>query len=203
MKKLSSQKNFELAKQKKFSFIVVLAVAILGLSTFAIYKSYVEPDVQCLASHVATTQPPKQLKTASDFFVQGDYEYESGDCKKAIENYTKAVKLNPKHAEAFNNRAYTYMRMGNYKDALPDLDSAIKIRPNYVNALMNRGDIYNYYYNVDKTKALADYDKVLSMGKDIYLESNLCGHRLLAKNGGWNLKVIWQLLTVGVQAGCN
>lgn len=205
MKKVAHPKNkkTESVKQNKFGFIVVLAVAVLGLSTFSIYKSYVEPDAQCLATHKATTVPPKQLKTATDFFTQGDYEYESGDCKKALVSYANATKLNPKLAEAYNNRAYTNMRMQNYADAITDLDKAIKIRPDYVNALMNRGDIYNYYYNIDRNKALADYDKVLSLGPEVYSRTNLCGHRLLAKNNGWNLKVFWQLLTVGVTAGCN
>ena len=203
MKKVSRPKNSESAKQRKFSFIVVLAVAILGLSSYSIYKSYVEPDAQCLATHVATTQPPKQLKTATDFFTQGDYEYESGDCKKALDSYAKATKLNPKLAEAYNNRAYTNMRMQNYADAVTDLDKALKIRPNYVNALMNRGDIHNYYFNIDRSKAMADYNKVLSFGPEVYLNTNLCGHRLLAKNNGWNLKMFWQLLTGGVMAGCN
>lgn len=202
MKKVSRPKNTEIAKQNKFSFFVVLVVAVLGLSSFSIYKSYVEPDAQCLATHKATTVPPKQLKTATDFFIQGDYEYESGDCKKAIESYANATKLNPKLAEAYNNRAYTNMRMQNYAEALTDLDKALKIRPNYVNALMNRGDIYNYYFKIDKNKALADYDKVLSLGPDVYLNTNLCGHRLLAINNGWSFKTFFTLLTRGVNAGC-
>ncbi len=187
---------------KKSSFLIVLIIAVMALSLFSIYKSYIEPDAQCLAAHTPTSTAPKQLKSANDFFLQGDFDYESGNCKSAVEDYGNAIKLNPKYAEAYNNRAYTHMRMGNYAEALTDLDRAIKLKPDYAHALMNRGDIYNYYYNIDRQKALADYDKVLSLGPEVYGKTSLCGHRLLAKNNGWNLNVFYTILTKGTKAGC-
>lgn len=189
-------------KQNKSSFFMMLLVVVLSLSIFTVYKSQSQPDLQCAEAHTPTSTPPKLLKTAADFFMQGDYDYESGNCKSAIENYSKALNLNPKYAEAFNNRAYTYMRMGNYESAIPDLNQALILRPEYVHALMNRGDIYNYYFDIDRKKALLDYDKVLKMGPSTYNNTSLCGHRLLAINNGWNLKVIFTLLTQGTKAGC-
>ncbi len=206
--KKTAQRTSSRAKQrgplfpKKSSFLIVLIIAVMALSLFTIYKSYIEPDAQCLAAHTPTSTAPKQLKNANDFFLQGDFDYESGNCKLAVEDYGNAIKLNPKYAAAYNNRAYTYMRMGDYADALTDLDVAIKLKPDYVHALMNRGDIYNYYYNIDRQKALADYNKVLSFGSDVYKNTSLCGHRLLAKNDGWSLNVFFTLLTKGVKAGC-
>ena len=83
--------------------------------------------------------------------------------------------------------------------ALPDLDQAIALRPNYVNALMNRGDIYNYYYDIDYDKAVADYDRVLALDPE---HTSVCGHRLLAQNHGWSLGVLAMIAVQGPAAGC-
>jgi hypothetical protein len=85
-----------------------------------------------------------------------------------------------------------------YGKALPDLDRAIQLRPDYVNALMNRGDIYNYYFAIDRTRAIADYNRVLQLGAK---HTSVCGHRSLALNNGWKVHMVAALLTSGVQSG--
>lgn len=110
--------------------------------------------------------------------------------------------LNPDFAEAYNNRAYTYMTMENYALALPDLDQAIRLRPDYVNALMNRGDIYNYYYNIDFDLAVADYDRVLAVDPEAPQHTSVCGHRLLAQHHGWDLSILGEILMRGKDSGC-
>jgi tetratricopeptide (TPR) repeat protein len=49
----------------------------------------------------------------------------------AIENYTKAVELEPSYYEAFYNRALCYEIQGNNKLAEADLRMALKINPTY------------------------------------------------------------------------
>jgi tetratricopeptide (TPR) repeat protein len=75
--------------------------------------------------------------------------------------------------------------MRDYKDALPDLDKALALNPNYIQALMNRGDIHNYYYAIDKQRAIADYKKVIALGGG--QETSVCGHLFLAIHNGWNI----------------
>lgn len=109
----------------------------------------------CGYSHETNSQAPEfSFENTKKYFDLGNYHYDIGNCDAAIENYSKVIFLDPNYAAAYNNRAYTYMMMNDYKDALLDLDRAIELRPDYVNALMNRGDIYNFYYNVDKQKAM-------------------------------------------------
>ena len=105
-------------------------------------------------------------------------------------------------AEAYNNRAYTYMTIRDYADALPDLDQAIALRPTYVNALMNRGDIYNFYYQIDRARALADYDRVLALGPEATHGASICGHRFLAGHNGWNLGALLDLPR-GIASNCD
>lgn len=41
-----------------------------------------------------------------------------GDYERAIENSTRAIELEPRHAPAFNNRGYAYRKLGLYEKAV-------------------------------------------------------------------------------------
>jgi tetratricopeptide (TPR) repeat protein len=189
--------------RKRFRFLFVAVVVMcLAVGLIGAYGAN-QPVVSCASvPKKPLSTAPATLVTAQDYFAQGDYDYEQGNCDQAIADYTRAIELNPDLAEAYNNRAYIYMVKKQYALALPDLDRALQLRPNYVNALMNRGDIHNYYYEIDYVRAVADYDQVLSLDPNAAEHTSVCGHRLLALNHGWNLNVLGSLLTNGVTAGC-
>ena len=162
---------------------VSTAAILLIFFVFTIYSAATQPDTQCTTTHTTTSQPPAHLLTAMDYFLQGDYEYDRGNCKQAIAAYTRSIQLNPNYPESYNNRAYTYMRMQDYKDALPDLDKALSLNQNYVQALMNRGDLYNYYGPIiNRHKAIEDYDKVIALGGTH--STSVCGHKAMAESNG-------------------
>lgn len=172
-------------------FALLLTRAIVGTLLGAGHNS----NRWCQVTHETNSFPIPSPKTAMDFFENGNYEYDRGNCQMAIVDYSQSIKLNPNYPEAYDNRAYTYMIMENYAMALPDLDKAIALRPDYVHALMNRGDIYNYYYNVDHQKALLDYNRVVAMGSSVYRSTPVCGHRIIAIDNGWNLKTVFDVFT--------
>lgn len=185
---LNRDKKRKDAKQKAFIVAMVIALILISLLVVAMYRGSRAPDLQCGTYHATTSYPPAELKTAMDYFAQGNYDYDTGDCGKAIDDYTMAISLNPNYPQAYNNRAYTFMRMRNYAQALPDLDQAIILNPNYIQALMNRGDIHNYYFEIDRQQAVADYEKVISLGGA--RGTSVCGHLFLARHDGWNLGTI-------------
>jgi tetratricopeptide (TPR) repeat protein len=173
---------------KPLGISLAVVLLLLSLIGYGIYLSDHQPDLQCGVSHPATSKPPTNLTTAMDYFARGNYAYDIGDCQQAIAAYTKAISLNPSYAQAYNNRAYTNMRMRNYKDALPDLDKAIQQNPNYIQALMNRGDIHNYYYQINRQAAIADYKRVIDLtDSSMRQQTSVCGHLFLAKHNGWTL----------------
>ena len=189
-------------KPRLFAALALLAAcALVFLAARAAFGRLAgAPTAPNCGGSAAGSAPTGQPATAADYLAQGDALYDHYNCAGAIAAYTRALELDPESAEAYNNRAYTYMAQGDYARDLPDLDLALELRPDYVNALMNRGDIHNYYYDIDYAKAIADYDRVLALP---HAGTSVCGHRLLAQHHGWDPGVLVTVALQGVTAGCS
>jgi tetratricopeptide (TPR) repeat protein len=87
----------------------------------------------------------------------------SEDLSGAIINYSLAIKINPKNAEAFYKRARHVEDLHTWKDALSDYDKAIELDPNFTSAIVNRGALRDD--NEDHKGAIEDYNKVISINK--------------------------------------
>jgi len=66
---------------------------------------------------------------------------------------------------------------------------------------MNRGDIHNYYYQIDRQAAIADYKRVIALMGPSGGNTSVCGHLLLAKHNGWNVSTFLDILQ-GNQYSC-
>ena len=188
--------------------IVLLVVLASGIASENAGKQRnAGVDEHCRSASGSTAASSDNPKTAEELMKHGDEAFDAGNCKEAIASYTQALALNPAYAEAYNNRAYAYMRMQNYAPALQDLDQALRIRPDYMHALMNRADIHNFYHEQDLKKAIEDYDHILRLGGEAR-EPSVCGHRAVAiyrlpGHEGWNVKSWFKLLLgIGTAADC-
>ncbi len=54
----------------------------------------------------------QEQKTGEEHFYSGVEKANSGDYQGAIEDYNKAIELNPKYAEAFYNRGFAKGELG-------------------------------------------------------------------------------------------
>jgi tetratricopeptide (TPR) repeat protein len=70
---------------------------------------------------------------------EGDKEYRRQNLFGAIRYYEKALKLNPKHANAAYNLGNLYSVYEDYQNALDSYNQALKYRPKYVNARIAKG----------------------------------------------------------------
>jgi tetratricopeptide (TPR) repeat protein len=57
-----------------------------------------------------------------------------GQYDKAISDYTKAIELNPKHADTYYSRGLAYNKMGQYDKAISDYTKAIELNPKHAGA---------------------------------------------------------------------
>ena len=107
------------------------------------------------------------------YYNRGISKYNAKDYEGAMSDYTKAIEINPKYADAYYNRGISKYDLENYQGAISDYTKAIEINPKYADAYNNRG-IVNYSIN-RKDYACKDYKSAISLGnKENNFFNNLC-----------------------------
>jgi lipoprotein NlpI len=91
---------------------------------------------------------------AQQLFESGATKASNGDRAGAIADYTRAIKLDPKNVDAYNNRGTEKQNAGDVAGAFADFSRAIEINPLDPNPYYNRGAIY--FLKRDWKKALSD-----------------------------------------------
>ena len=104
-------------------------------------------------------KPISKGNLASTYYNRGVAYKNTGRYDRAIADYTKAIKLNPKHAYGYHNRGITYSDKGDYDRAIADYDKAIGLNPKYASAYFNRGVAYGD--KGDYERAIADYTQAI------------------------------------------
>jgi hypothetical protein len=107
----------------------------------------------------APTQARDHLTQASSYIRQGNYDL-------AIEEYSKAIALDPQDAFAYYNRGYIYRQhKRDYDRAIDDFDQAIALDPESANfnanVYFNRGKAYASKGNIDQ--AIADIERAIEL----------------------------------------
>ena len=103
--------------------------------------------------------------TAEDFFDRGLDKRKKGDNQGAIEDYTKAIELNPDYATAYYNRGIAHSDLKEYQQAIADYTESIRLKnPELWVPYNGRGiahsDLKEYQ------KAIADYSKAIELNPD-------------------------------------
>ncbi|MCR4408006.1 MAG: tetratricopeptide repeat protein [Anaerolineae bacterium] len=85
----------------------------------------------------------------------------------AIQDFSRAIALDPSYAEAYYNRGVLYWReFGNYYRAIRDLTRVIELAPHWAEAHFNRGLAYKLHG--DRERAIADFQRYLQIGRDAF-----------------------------------
>ena len=74
--------------------------------------------------------------------AQGRDYYSNSDYQKAVEEYTKAIKIDSKNPTYYNNRGWAYYDSNDYVNAEKDFSDAIRLNPNYAYAYRGLARIY-------------------------------------------------------------
>ena len=92
---------------------------------------------------------------------RGNAYHDKGDSDRAIADYTEAIRLDPKHVNAYNGRGNIYRDKGDIDRALAEYAKAIQLDPNNAHAYANRGLAYEKL--ADFTRARSDFNTALGV----------------------------------------
>ena len=101
-------------------------------------------------------------ENADEFFEQGKKNSSAENADSAITNYSKAIKINPKFAKAYNNRGIAYIWKKQYDLVIADFNKAIELDPKNGKAYNNRAIVYSYQGDTDRARQ--DLHKAKSLG---------------------------------------
>ena len=118
------------------------------------------PQVGMLTPRAVET-PSVAVSPAAEAIKKGNASLHGGDWDKAIPDFTEAIRLEPKAADAYYNRGVAYRKKGEPDKAIPDFTDAIRLEPKNANAYYNRGNAY--HATRDYVKAIADYTEVIRL----------------------------------------
>jgi len=84
--------------------------------------------------------------------------------KQAIEDFNRAIEINPLYAEAYNNRGNAYTDLDHHKKAIEDFNRAIDIKPSFAGTYGNRGNAYIALGNTEQ--AIEDFSRAIAIKPD-------------------------------------
>ncbi len=134
----------------KPAVLVVLASALAsGIAGMARTQDYDQLVKRCFTeslpdhviascSAVISRGPADRTDLAAAFKTRGNAHDDKGEYAQALEDYDKAVTINPLDADAFNSRGTTYAALARYERAIQDFDEAIRLNPASPLAFSNR-----------------------------------------------------------------
>ncbi|WP_051410946.1 tetratricopeptide repeat protein [Synechococcus sp. CC9616] len=99
---------------------------------------------------------------ATQYFNQGVEKYEAGNYQGAIDDFNKAIEINPQDADAYNNRGGAKIELGDYQGAIDDWSKAIEINPKDAVAYLSRGVARELVYDLEG--ACRDWRKAADFG---------------------------------------
>ena len=125
---------------------------------------------RCLQSLCATLMfvaslgaGPSRANDARQIALEGDIHYRDSQFSEAREAYSRALAVDPRNAKALNNRALTFLQLGDLAAAVEDLSRALDAAP-------SNGTIWNNRANVNCTmkrvqESVADRIQALYRGR--------------------------------------
>lgn len=138
-----------------FGALLLLTLLLAGFTPAAAVDA-----PQAFQRQTPTPVPTAGL-SAQDYLDRGLQAAAIGDYETAIEEYTRALELDPAFADAYNNRGIAYQALGEYDRAIEDYTRAIEINPEFAIAYRNRG--LAYLDSGDNAAALEDFSAAIEI----------------------------------------
>lgn len=104
----------------------------------------------------------KHYDTGNQYLSQGDY-------KKSINEYKKAIKVDPVFAFAWDNLGLSYRKDGNYKKAIESYDKSLQLDPKGKMPLLNKAVALEFMNKYDDAiNAFLEYNKLYPGDPEVF-----------------------------------
>src|SRR3972149_1619686 len=151
-----------------FTLLCLLAV---GGTYFIKYGIFSPKSAKNINSEITEGK----LFSAEAYFNHGAEDYQKSQYEHAILDFSKAIEINPRLSETYNNLGIAYGKgKGLHDQAIIYFSEAIEINPVYAEAYANRGVAYGNKGIYDK--AISDFNKAIELNPeypDVYFNKAL------------------------------
>jgi general secretion pathway protein A len=146
--------------------LIIFFCAVLSPIFFAWWqKPTIEASQDILAMVSADLSQKPKGENSRTYIETGTVHYAMGQFSQAIAAFTKALKLDPKNADALLYRGRSYLQNGDYDQAIADFDGILKRGVREGEAYAVRGTAY--YAKAQYDQAIGDFSKVLKIYRNI------------------------------------
>jgi tetratricopeptide (TPR) repeat protein len=138
-----------------YSVITIVGILLFTQTSFCQTKKEKKVKTESMDMGMYNSSESKE---AMKYYSQATEKHKAEDYKGAIKLYEKALKEDPKFAEAYDNMAVCYRRLGDFKSAIENYNKSIEIYPQGTMAHENLGVIYGIEKKYNE--AIAEYEIV-------------------------------------------
>ncbi len=144
-------------EQYRPALIAVFMIIILALSTRTIIRNtdWKNEDTLWIATAKTSPSGPNIHNNLGDVYAR------RGDMEKSVEEFKKALEINPQYADVYHNLANDYQMMGKAELAIENYQKALEINPKLWQSHQNLAALY---FNLqDYKKAEEEIKKALEI----------------------------------------
>ena len=128
----------------------------------AFFVSSFPSSINVINKALLFTSDPKT--SAALYALRAIPHSQKGDLKQALEDYNKAIQLDPKNHTYYKVRAAFYNRLEDFDKAEADYTTAIKLNPKDADTYKSRGELYESQKRY--SEAIKDYKAILKLAPE-------------------------------------
>lgn len=136
-----------------FKQLIYLIVTITTLNTINIISTQIK---------ISAEQPQQTQIKARDWFDRGVIKANTKDYQGAISDFTKAIEINPRHAQAYYQRGLIYAKYALGEILNPDgtLPGCVRVNEYSISCKV---DITANWKNLNQQQAIADFNRAIEI----------------------------------------
>ena len=139
----------------------LIAVYAVFLSVTSWQRTQVWKDAPTMITDVIEKNR-SDVDVSIGYFFRGNIRDLSQDMQGALNDFSKAIELNPSYTMAYNNRGIIRGSLQDFEGALEDFNKAVELEPGYADAIYNRGNAHYYLGMINE--ACSDWNRAERLG---------------------------------------